>query len=285
MDVVELAAGPDRVVVDPEAGGRLASLIAGGRERLVGPPADDSERLSTLWGCFPMVPWAGRIAEGRLEWEGKTHQLRRNHDDHSIHGVVFDVPWKVIEADEGRVSLTTDELPGWPFGGSANQTIQLREGLVVLRLEVVARAGSMPAWIGWHPWLKRPDEGDMTVLLRSDKVLETRPDLIPTGRLLDVAGPTDLRAGPALGDRRLDHVYVEVTSPVRIAWPDLELTMEFERPYRTVVVHTPEAGVCVEPQTAWPDAAALEDRGVVGTGLRRLEPGAVLTARAAWHWS
>ena len=285
MTVVELVAGPDRVLIDPEAGGRLASLIAGGRERLVGAPALRSERLSTSWGCFPMVPWAGRIANARFRWEGTAHELRRNHGEHSIHGVAFDTAWEVIDAGESNASLALGSLPGWPFAASASQEIALAPGSLALELRVTAIDEAMPAWIGWHPWFRRPETGDITIRVGSSGVLETSPDLVPTGRVVHLDRETDLRAAPRLGGRRLDHVFVESSSPSEIEWPDLALTMQFELPCRTLVVHTPEAGVCLEPQTGWPDAIRLEDEGVVLTGLRRLLPGETLSAKTIWRWT
>ena len=232
-----------------------------------------------------MAPWAGRIADGRLEWEGGTHRLRRNAGGHSLHGVVFDIPWLVTKRGEAGVELTAEDLPGWPFGGVASQALELSPGRLEVRLEVVAGEQPMPAWIGWHPWFRRPSAGDMRVQVAAGKVLETREDLIPTGRLTDVEGPTDLRGGPALGDRRLDHAYANVESPARIMWPDLEFTMQLEPPVATVVVHTPERGVCVEPQTAWPDALRLEQEGNPMTGLHKLEAGESLRAETIWSWS
>ena len=285
MQVIELSAGPDRVLIDPEAGVRLTSLVAGGRERLVDAPARSEDRLSTLWGCFPIVPWAGRIATARFRWEGATHELRRNNGEHSIHGVAFDRAWEVIDARERNASLALDTLIGWPFAARASHEIALAQGSLALDLRLTASDEAMPAWIGWHPWFRRPEAGDMTVRVGSSGVLETSADLIPTGRVVDLDPETDLRAGPRLGRRRLDHVYIETTSPAEITWPDLKLTMEFELPIRTLVVHTPEHGVCVEPQTGWPDAISLEREGIVMTGLRRLLPGETIAARTTWRWS
>ena len=102
---------------------------------------------------------------------------------------------------------------------------------------------------------------------------------------MPVDGDTDLRTGPALGERRLDHVYPAVGSPVVVTWPDLVLTMVSSPAVGTFVVHTPPAGVCVEPQTEWPDAIALAARGVPGTGLVALAPGDVLRATTTWSWA
>jgi aldose 1-epimerase len=272
-----------RLTVDVAAGGRLASLVVGGRERLLVPhsPADRGIR----WGSFLMAPWPGRIAGARLEWDGSSHLLNANDGPNAIHGLVFDRPWRVTTADLGSLSLEVALGPlGWPFGGVVRQRIRLATASLELTAEVVADRMSMPAGLGWHPWFRRPDEGDMTVRVEGADVLEMQPDLIPTGRLVPVRGDTDLRTGPALGVRRLDHVYPAVRSPVVVTWPDLVLTMMSSPAIGTFVVHTPPTGVCVEPQTEWPDAIALAARGVTGTGLVRLGPGETLMARTTWSW-
>jgi len=99
-----------------------------------------------------------------------------------------------------------------------------------------------------------------------------------------VTAREDLRSGPALGDRRLDHVYVHASGPAVVRWPDLELRIEFDRDLDTVVVHTPASGVCVEPQTMWPNAPLLAAGGVAGTGLRTLAPGEWLRVQHRWTW-
>jgi galactose mutarotase-like enzyme len=87
-----------------------------------------------------------------------------------------------------------------------------------------------------------------------------------------------------LGDRRLDHVYVRTKGPAILRWPDLELRIAFDRSLQTVVVHTPPEGVCVEPQTMWPNAPLLAAAGVRDTGLRMLEPGETFSASEEWIW-
>ena len=122
----------------------------------------------------------------------------------------------------------------------------------------------MPAALGWHPWFRRRS-AEARLRVDADEVLVTR-ELIPTGERTQVRGMTDLRRGPAIAGRRLDHAYVDARSPAVVAWPDLELTIEFGPPASIVVVHTPPRGLCVEPQTAWPDASSSELRRVPGHG-------------------
>lgn len=274
--VIELAAGDDRVTVDAAHGGRLASLVAGGVERLVPADGDDDP---FAWGAFPMIPWAGRVANARIA--DLDVDLEPNIGAHAMHGAVYDVAWSVDRSAGNAVELLcTIPTSRWPFGGVAAQRVTLTAGGLELEIQVQASTRAMPVAIGWHPWFRRPDKGDMTVLVDSPAVLETTDDLIPTGEVTKVNRKLDLRRGAKLGRRRLDHAYVDVVEPAIVRWPDLELTMELPHKASTVVVHTPERGVCVEPQTAWPDPFARPEQ----SGVTQLGPREILSARTRWIW-
>jgi aldose 1-epimerase len=226
-----------------------------------------------------MAPWAGSDRGAHVDWDGSSYRLEANDGPHAIHGVVFGRPWRVRGTAAAAAELEIDLGPlGWPFGGVARQTVRLWADGIELTAEITAADVPMPAALGWHPWFRRPTDGDMAVRVEAADTLETAADLIPTGRRLPVGGATDLRTGPPLGERRLDHVYPDVGSPVVVSWPDLTLTMTFSPVVRTFVVHSPPAGVCVEPQTAWPDAIALAARGISGTGLTSVAAGETFRA-------
>lgn len=272
--VIELTAGDDRVVVDEHIGGRLVSLVAGGAERLVEPVDDPFS-----WGVFPMIPWAGRVAGARIEQLDV--ELEANHGAHAMHGVTYDEAWKIDRVATNAVELLcTLSTARWPMGGLAAQRITLARERLELEIQVQADDRAMPVAVGWHPWFRRPAKGDITVTVNSPSVLETTADLIPTGAVRKVNRKLDLRGGTKLGRRRLDHAYVDVSEPARVRWPDLELRIELPASPSTVVVHTPERGVCVEPQTAWPDPFARPDR----SGVAQLAPHEILSAITRWTW-
>ena len=283
---ITLEAGADSVVVDPAVGGRLGSLVAGGVERLLGfASRPEGKEANIGWGCFLMAPWVGRLDEGRVPFHGYTREVAGEHYGHAIHGILRDTAWRVDHTEATEVTLTCGlDVGRWPFGGWAAQRITLEPGRLTLEAQVAAGDSAMPASAGWHPWFRRPDSGDLRVGVVADEVLETRNDLIPTGVRLPVDDNTDLRNAPLLAERRLDHVYIGVTRPVTVRWPDLLLTMDLPADPATVVVHTPPRGVCVEPQTAWPNAPVLHAEGEAGTGLVELAPGERLRARTVWHW-
>ncbi|MFI5199505.1 MAG: aldose 1-epimerase [Candidatus Limnocylindrales bacterium] len=280
---ISLAAAGTSALVDPAAGGRLASLVVAGRERLVTEPQADATLPSITWGSFLLAPWVGRLANGRLDWRGRSAELPRNLDGHAIHGAVFDRPWEVDGQDAGSVQLSSSiAADRWPFRGRIRQEISLGERSIRFMAEIEAEE-AMPAAIGWHPWFVRgPD--DLALTVEADRRLELGPGLIPTGPSRQVAGADDLRAGPLLGERRLDDVYVDVASPARVRWPDLDLRLEFGPPLISVVVFSPPGSACLEPASAWPDAVRLARAGVTGTGLVELDAGTSLVASMTWRW-
>lgn len=282
--MLELTAGRARLAVDPERGGRIASLRLDGRELLVAPP-DNADR-SIRWGCFLMAPWPGRLADGRLRWRGRSWQLRRTHGRHAIHGLVWGVPWQVAEgaAEAGVAQLAVDLAgAGWPFGGEVRQSFRLDPGGLTIEATITAGAEPMPAALGWHPWFRR---GTPDPSLRVDAAgLVERRAMLPTGRVLPLEGRFDLRDGPNLGRRRLDDAYVGANGPAVLRWPDLELRLDFGPELDTVVVYTPWHAICVEPQTARPNALGhVDDAAARAAGRRDLDAGESLTARLQIAW-
>jgi galactose mutarotase-like enzyme len=274
MALVELRAGPNRVVLDPRRGGRVSSWTTDGEELLVGPP--DEVDTSIHWGCFLMAPWPGRLAGGRFDWRGREVRLRRTHGRHAIHGLTWNRPWEVEASSPAEATLAI-ELPRdeWPMGGLVRQRTTVTPTGVRLEAEVEATGEPMPAALGWHPWFLR--RGDPR--LRVDAAAyQLTSGLIPTGESAPVAGRTDLRGGPRLGRRRLDIAYVEAHSPAVITWPDLELAIAFAPAPAPLVVYTPPDSFCVEPLTAPPNALSLPARRRRAAGVRELAVGERLSA-------
>ncbi len=233
---MQLSAGPAEVVIDLTNGGRLASL------RLDGLPLVFTGGSSPLqWGSYPMVPWAGRVADGRFAFRGQDHQLALNMAPHAIHGVGFTNTWRQLDAETIGLDLT----PLWPFGGWVEQRFDLDS--TSLRLTMTVRADrDMPVILGWHPWFNRflgrdgsPIEVELSFEASSMYELDDRA--IPTGRLIPPC------PGP------WDHCFTGVTQEPRLRWPGLvELQLQSSCQH-WVVFDQPRHALCVEPQTAAPD--------------------------------
>jgi aldose 1-epimerase len=261
-DVVTLRAGDAALTIDPAVGGRFSSLVVDGHELLV------TEGLGPIeWGCYPMAPFAGRIRDGRFTFRGRAHQLETNLPPNAIHGTVFARPWDVLTRTGERAELATELGPGWPFRGRVTQAVTLRpEGL---EASLVLEADEpMPAWLGWHPWFRR-GVGGVTAELEftAERMYERDQDGLPTGEL---APPSP---------RPWDDAFTGVRSPIRLTWPGVR-SLELDASAGVWVVYDERPyAICLEPQTAPPDAVNLANIDVPIA-----EPGHPVSISMSWRW-
>ncbi len=153
--------------VDLVAGGRVASLVVDGHELL---RTTGDGPIS--WGSFPMAPFAGRIRDGILAFDGATYQLPLGLPPHAIHGTVHERVWALV----GESTIATDLGPDWPFRGRAVQRFELGADHLTCRLELHADE-PMPASIGWHPYFLRRLDGvadELEVELDAGAMLRAR---------------------------------------------------------------------------------------------------------------
>jgi|GEM_PF-41207 Galactose mutarotase and related enzymes len=267
-DTLRLDAPGVHVVIDLVHGGRLASFVVDGRELLV------TEGFGPIaWGSFPMAPFAGRVRDGVFTFRGRRWRLAVEMPPHAIHGTVLDRPWRVLD----ERTIATELGPGWPFAGRVVQHFELQAGSLSFRLEVHADE-PMPASVGWHPWFLRqpvaasgtgsasPGAPTEPVELDLDAGAMYRRDadgMTMTDRIAPVPGPWD-------------ECFTDLRRPPVLRWPGfLELTIQSD--CRDWVVYTvPTEALCVEPQTAPPDA--------LNTGPAIVEPGRPLIAEMTWAW-
>lgn len=155
--LIELSRGNIKVEIAPQAGGRIAQIEHGGVKQLAG--FDGSNTAMIGWGCYPMLPWAGRMRRGEFEFGGQHYRLPLNMGAHSIHGVGFALPWQVDFHGSHRLelSLALPQDERWPFGGMAYHRMEVEGDSLLLRLALQAGPVAMPATIGWHPWFRKPE--------------------------------------------------------------------------------------------------------------------------------
>ena len=171
--------------LDPANGGRIASLEVDGVELLA--PRQDTDWLR--WGCYPMVPWAGRVRDGRFEFDREEHQLELDLPPHAIHGVGYRASWE--ETGPATLHLNMEGL--WPFGGWAEQHFEVSDQSLVITMSVRATQ-RMPVMAGWHPcFLRKLSKGGSAELSFNAEYMWQRDDAgIPTGERVPVPpGPWD----------------------------------------------------------------------------------------------
>lgn len=259
--VIELEAGDAQVEVLPHAGGRVGRLRVGDLDLLRSDPAP----TTLLWGCYPMVPWAGRVRHGEFSFDDATYRLPLDAPPHAIHGTGHLAAWEVVDAgrDHCELRCTLD----WPFGGTAHQHVVLRPDGLTLLLSVLA-AERMPAVVGWHPCFHPPQSADLRFgrMYRRDGEGIAVADLVPPP------------------PHPWDDCFVEPLGPPTLTFarpggrPDerLVVVLDSDCDHWVVFDELPDA-VCVEPQSAPPDAFNLGTAHV-------LEPGDLLQRRFDLRW-
>jgi len=264
-DRVVLTRDEATLTVDPSAGGRIASLVLRGREVLV---TDGASPL--WWGCYPMVPFAGRIRDGRFLFRGRAYHVPLTMPPNAIHGTVFDRAWQVTFRGEDRVELESELGPDWPFRGRVTQAIVLVPGGLEATLTVEA-TDAMPVVLGWHPWFRREVDGIAAELDFEAHAMYARDSSgLPTGATIP---PTP---------RPWDDAFTDIVIPPRLTWPGvLRLDLRSTAPF-WVVFDERDAAICVEPQTAPPDAFNLA--AVVGVDPPVAAPRRPASIAMAWRW-
>ncbi len=251
--LITIANGDLRVAVAPQAGGRIAQIQYDGIDHLI--DYDEANPAMIAWGCYPMLPWAGRIRQGRFDFQGRKYQLPLNLDGHAIHGVAFAMPWQVEvqETHTVELSLALPEDERWPFGGTAYQRIDVgEEGRLKMELSVRAGAVPMPAVIGWHPWFRKPEQLQFSpsrMYPRDHQEIATLPLMDPS------PGPWD------------DCFINQAPIVLQRAGQSLRLSSDCTH---WVVYDQTAFATCVEPQSGPPDAFNIGPMIVLpGETLRR----------------
>jgi aldose 1-epimerase len=238
-ELTRIAHGLLAVDVAAAAGGRIAQISYDGKPWLI--DHSDSNQAMIAWGSYPMLPWAGRVRHGRFRFQGHEYQLARNFGEHAIHGIAFAMPWQIQRHDTTFIdlSLQLPEDERWPFGGLAQQHIEVRGKQLRMLLSLTAGKHAMPATIGWHPWFRKPDRLEFNPALiypRDRDGIATLPLTQPTARPWD----------DCFINRQAVILHREGQS----------VRLSSDRDHWVVYDETSHA-TCVEPQSGPPDAFNL----------------------------
>ncbi|MEV6675725.1 aldose 1-epimerase [Streptomyces erythrochromogenes] len=253
----QLSAGGTEVTVEQENGCRISSLRIDGTELL---------RQGPRYGSFPMVPWCGRMKDGRFHNGATLHQMPLDHPPHALHGFGRDASWRPAGATAGEAAFTYDLVDPWPVPGRVTQVVTLAEDSLTLTMGVETYGDSFPAQAGWHPWFLRNVGGrDVEISFDPAWQEERGADHLPTGNRIDrKPGPWDDCFGMPDG--------VDVT----LTWPGaLELRIT-SRSEWVVVYDEQDEAVCVEPQSGPPNG--------INTAPRLVTPVDPLEVSTTWTW-
>jgi aldose 1-epimerase len=277
-----------------EVGAGLRVLRHGTRD-LVRPY--DPDEVRPRYSGAVLAPWPNRIADGRYDFGGETHQLPLTEPErgNALHGLVTWDRFEVTERTPSSITLL-DRLvprPGYPFSVDVTVSYTLAGG-DGLRTTVAARntgATAAPWGTAAHPYLQagtaRVDDAVLTV--PADQVLDATPDrLLPLGTVPVASLGLDFREARRIADTFVDHAFtglragrdglarVLLADPsgagVECEWDPGVLLWVQVHTADTPEAATDRTGLAVEPMTCAPDAFNS------GDGLVVLPPGGEHTA-------
>lgn len=277
-----VGAGDWSLELAADVGGAIAALRYRGRDILRPAPAGAADPLAM--GCFPLMPYANRIAGGGFAFSGNRYQLPRNFGTHphSLHGVGWQSAW-VCGSDPGAMAVlshTHDGGAAWPWRYYAEQRFTAEANRFTLHLEVRNLAdGAVPMGIGFHPYFP------------ADSMTRLRADLGAPWLIDDDCLPTHRGATGCLGDwpagavvqggALIDHCFEASAAAATITYDDgASVRVAASHRLRWRHLYRPPAGdfFCIEPVSHIPDAINRHEPPGL-TGLTLIEPGAAL---AGW---
>lgn len=253
---IPLARGVWSLELQPELGGSVAAFRRGGVDVFRPTPAGADHPLMT--GCFPLVPYANRIAHGRFGFDGQDFAVPRNFldDAHPLHGIGWLVPWQVAASADDCATLTHHHHANdaWPWAYAATQVFSLDEDGLTLTLSVTSRdSAAFPMSLGLHPYFAAP--AGTRLRFDAEAVWLSDAGLLPTeqapaGQLADWhAGDEVLRS------TLIDHCYAGWSGSATIVRQDGTLRLSGDGTRFLHLYMPPGADFfCAEPVTAMPDA-------------------------------
>lgn len=269
--------------------------IAFGRIRLSGtwvdalrPTAEADYDNSSKASSFIMLPWANRIRDGILRFDGQSYQLQTSSDDGTArHGDVRKRPWQIAAHDETHITLTFDsrhhESINYPFAFTAQITYRLDEADFVWELALTnVDERVMPAGFGFHPYFVRPSTTMPALQVPCDQHFRLT-DAPATGAPVPLPDALDFRQPrPVPPDMRLDDLLTgrRPQMPVQLRYEDWHVAIEMHADsiFAHVLVFTaPDGTLAVEPQSNANDGFNLYANGIDGSGVFTLEPQETIT--------
>lgn len=256
----------------PASGARLSSLFLHTGAELL-PVIKKIENVHSdnrddIFCNAKLSPFAGRIKEGKYDFNSVTHQMTKNYpeENNACHGFVYDRPFQVINKtiDENFASCTFEYdyvggFPGYPFTYVVRLTYQLsKDGLACATTIKNNSSNQIPFSDGWHFYFDLGIDID-NLKLKTEKceLLELDANMIPTGERKVFNEFID---GRFIADTKFDSCFKLSSSGkavTRLISDERKLDLTIwqeasEGKYQYLVIYTPpdRKTIAIEPMTS-----------------------------------
>lgn len=250
-------------------GGAVNQFVVNGKQILLG-ASNDTEFAQTIQKAFAgaqLFPFVNRINNGNYTINSKTYYLPQNDDavfTHSLHGLVYDQPFSVVEIDEitGRLVLEYI-LKASEYSYPYEMQLQVTYTMEInsFRIDTIIKNLSnspVPFAYGWHPYIAVSGMiDDCKLQLPSTKYFLTDNRLIPTGETKELK---DFIEMSTIGSIDLNQCFEmpfnqkeNTTMIVDTDGNRIKLT-QYGFCYTQYYIPENRKSIAIEPQTSIPDA-------------------------------
>ena len=275
---ISLALGDMRCDIVPELGAAVAGLWLDGIPVLRSTPGAALASVRDA-GSYPLVPFSNRIAHATLQWNGTSHPLVRNFspEPHAIHGVGWQRPWVVLEADAQFALMSFEHRPDatWPFAFDSSQAFRLGEHALELTLSVTNQSThAAPVGLGWHPYFAK--RARSRIAFQATGRWEMDADSLPTHRTASRGLDADCAA------LDVDHCFDGWNGVVQLRDELLHTRLSSNLDRLVVFTNDRRDFVAVEPVSHVNNAINMAQAATGQSqelGVRILQPGESMTAQ------
>jgi aldose 1-epimerase len=239
-----------------------------------------------------LIPFPGRVREGRYTFEGQEHQMVKNDSEapNAIHGFLRKIVWDTLDRSESAVTFSTTfdsrAHEGYPFALRAQVTYRVTAQGMHCAFDIEnLSAGDAPVAAGFHPYFTvGSDLIDLDTLhVPFQSTLEYNENLVPTGTVLPVEGTSfDFRHPHPIGDTVFNTCFLnplrDTDGLLRISLSDpatgRAVTVALDRAFDYVVLYSGDPlpdthrrrALAIEPMTCGSDAFNHPEWGLVSLG-------------------
>lgn len=274
---VELVCGNFRCGIRPDLGGCIAGLWFGDTPVLRSTPPSALASVRQA-GSYPLVPFSNRVGQATLKWAGTSHPLVQSNasEPHAIHGVGWQRPWEVLDADDSFALLSYEHKPdaAWPFAFDTSQAFRITANALELTLSITNQsAAAAPVGLGWHPYFVKRERS--RIAFEATGRWEMSAGKLPTHHVAAHGLDADCAA------LDIDHCYDGWSGVVHLS--DELLHTQISSNLGRLVVFTNDTRdfVAIEPVSHVNNAInlmALNEAAADDLGIRVLQPGESMSA-------
>lgn len=274
------------LVLAPELGGAIAALRWRGND-ILRPLPEEGEQRANLSGCFPLVPYSNRIAQGRFFFKDQQVTVKRNFGDHPhpLHGNGWLSAWELTAQTSDSLTLSLAHqaegasLEDWPWPFKATQVFVLTGSGLQITLNILNLAKqSVPAGLGFHPYFA--NAANCEVQFIAQKVWLNNDDSLPA-REVAIPECWNYESFRHPLPATVDNCFTQWNGSAVVRWPRRKIQARISSPdARNAVFFTPVAEknfVAIEPVTHINNAIHLFPVDGKDQSMNLLAPGESLS--------